>query len=191
MFVLCCLGLVSHAQGISDDAVYQSLRDRLNECDFHDVIKSSSIHHELFAYDSLQKNYSLLASHMADYSKINIAVRPDYDTAWHYLNLSEQIALDYRQSRALAKAQIFKAYYHSVQYERASSLEYINRARETFSVLEPQADSILDKGMLYMMMADIYKVFNMFDSAMSNYQIVLAAAEASQRAPLKQKAMLR
>lgn len=190
LLFFCCAQEV-WAQEASEEAVYDAFKERLHHFDLYDSVATSRLHHEIFAYDSAIDNMRMLSSHMADYAKIHIAVRQNPDTAWLYINLAEQVAEQYQQKHALSKAQIFKAYYYGVQYERDKSLEYINRAKANFSPPPPDLNRVLDEINFHMMVADIYKVFNMFDSAMNHYQTVLAEAERMKRPEVQQKAKLR
>ena len=179
------------AQEEAEEEMYEQYRVKLLNCDPYDSVKISRLYHELFAYDSIRQNYDLLSNHMADYGKLHIALRVNRDTAIYYIDLAEKIAKVHGHQREMAIAQTFKALYLSVKYERGASLEYIRRAKKTYSELEHQSGFYFDKSAMLMMSADIYKVFNMFDSAMNNYQAVLKEAEINGRKDLKQKAELR
>ena len=147
------------------------LQEQLFPLDLYDIPKRDSIYHELFRLCYQYKDYNILVSHMAEFGKIHIGVTPNLDTAIYFINKAEDIATKNKLFSALAKAQLFKAYYYNIKNDRLNSLDYIGKAKATASKVSGPVLGSMSKENMYFLIGDMCKVLNLFDSSLYNYKV--------------------
>lgn len=142
----------------------------------YDTDGKQQLYFKLFEKCAEKKDYVSLTTHLAEYGKVHIGLTPNYDTAIYYINLAEELALKHNIKSVLVKAELYKAYYYSVKNDRSQSTQYIQKAKQSFHKIKDMKQDTIRKEELFLLIGDIYKVFNIFDSSLLNYEVALEEA---------------
>lgn len=145
-------------------------QEMLGIIDIYDIAKRDSIYQEIFRTCNEYKDYASLVSHMAELGKIYIGVTPDSIKAIYYINRAESLAKKNNVRKGLAKVQLYKAYYYNSRNDRLNSLDYISKTKESIAAYGLALGS-MSKESLYLLVGDMFKVFNLFDSSLHNYKV--------------------
>ncbi|MGB3468844.1 MAG: histidine kinase, partial [Cyclobacteriaceae bacterium] len=149
------------------------LQEKLNHINMYDTAQKKQAFEELIMLCREYDDYHNLINHLTEYGKFFIGIMPDYDQAFYYIDQAEKLAIKHQYTEGLAKALLFKAYYYNVFNKMEASIDYIRLAKNELNKVAARDDLIIKKNTFYLLVGDIYKVFNLFDSSLYNYNVAL------------------
>ncbi|MEL6557811.1 MAG: histidine kinase [Bacteroidota bacterium] len=129
-----------------------------------------SLYRQWFTLAEKIPDYRLLARGYLQYANLNIGIRLNMDTAAYYLKKGERLASKYQLEVEMARYNIYQAYYYNLLNEHDRCILYMEAAKRGVSEIKDTTLLFYLKPLIYEYSADFYRVYNMYDSALSNYQ---------------------
>ncbi len=153
---------------------------------YHDAKVLDSLYHLAFRLGKTKYHEEVVHLY-ALFGARHIGLDLNLDTCFHYLTLAERLSLDMDYTRTLARTQIHLAHYYNIQGDLGKSIDYLTSSKRNVSKLEHGPIRSHLEGFIYTLSGDIYQSFNMYDSALTNYQwaVELASQKKDLRVQLK------
>lgn len=174
----------------TNDQFYQIRDQILTLGSYHDPFVLDSLYRKSFA---LGQNQELLGEDLAQllvmYGARHIGIIPNLDTCFYYLSKAEELSKAKKYYRSLAKSEVYLAHYFNILGKQKESVDYLQKAKKNAELVrdEKVRGSLIP--FIFSLSGDIFKSFNLYDSALQNYQKAIQVASASNILKVELKAL--
>lgn len=188
-FCLLLTQLFGHSQIKGGDEFYQVRDQILDLGEYADESILDSLYRKAFRLGQPSDLHGELAQLLVMYGARHIGVVPNLDTCYYYLKKAEKLSEEEKFYRSLAKSQIYLAHNYNIIGEQIKSVNYIQEAKVNVQKVRDDKIKLNLSAFIASLAGDIFKSFNLYDSALDNYQKAIEIASANQALKVELKAL--